>query len=161
MISKDFVGSKEVEEILEKHPSGVTSAEIDILIARRSYLTEEELNRFGLDMEGNVVTPTAEIPSDDAPVETDKGEEVPPADADAGAGGDDDSGDGASDGDGSGTDDEEVDLNKLKLTELKDLAKEQEIDLSGVKNTRADHIKAIKKAIKKAEAEAQPPQEDK
>jgi len=48
MIGENFVGKDLVLGILNKQPDAITDAEREILRARRSYLTEEEKERYGL-----------------------------------------------------------------------------------------------------------------
>lgn len=43
-----FTGGKLLQELLEKEPSGITGLEKDILKARKTYLTEEQIEKFGL-----------------------------------------------------------------------------------------------------------------
>jgi hypothetical protein len=54
-----FVGGNELQKILDKLPDAVTEGERDILRARRDYLTEEQIKRFGLEEieEGKTETP--------------------------------------------------------------------------------------------------------
>jgi hypothetical protein len=49
MLGENFVGREEVLKILAKDPSAVTDAEREILRARRSYLTDEEKERYGIE----------------------------------------------------------------------------------------------------------------
>jgi len=64
---EDFVGKDELLRILDKDPISVTPDEKDILRARITYLSKEEIKKFGLDVE--------EVP-EEAPEE--EGEEEAP-----------------------------------------------------------------------------------
>lgn len=44
-----FVGGQLLEDILKKLPDAITEEERDILRARRSYLTEQQIKDYGLD----------------------------------------------------------------------------------------------------------------
>ena len=44
-----FVGGNDLQVILDKLPDAVTEGERDILRARRDYLTEDQIKRFGLE----------------------------------------------------------------------------------------------------------------
>ena len=46
-----FTGGNALQVILDKLPDAVTKEEKDILRARRDYLTEEQIKRFGLEEE--------------------------------------------------------------------------------------------------------------
>lgn len=48
---ENFAGKQELLEILDKHPSAITEPERDILKARIVYLTEEQIEKFGLNPE--------------------------------------------------------------------------------------------------------------
>lgn len=54
-----FVGENQLKELLAKEPNALTSLEMEILRARRSYLTDEQLVKYGLN-ETNV-EPTPEV----------------------------------------------------------------------------------------------------
>ena len=43
-----FVGGNLLKGLLEKEPAALTEVEMDILRARQSYLTEEELEKYGI-----------------------------------------------------------------------------------------------------------------
>ena len=59
-----FVGGNALQAILDKLPDAVTEAERDILRARRDYLTEEQVKRFGLDEEKvEAAPPEGEAPT--------------------------------------------------------------------------------------------------
>ena len=53
-MAKKFEGEELMQEILDKDPQVVTEEERDILRARRSYLTREEIARFGLEVKEEV-----------------------------------------------------------------------------------------------------------
>ena len=46
-----FTGGNLLQAILDKQPDAITEAERDILRARRSYLTPEQIKNYGLDEE--------------------------------------------------------------------------------------------------------------
>jgi len=56
-----FAGENMMRDILAKDPAVVTEAERDILRARKTYLTREEIEKFGLDdVKAEPVAPVAE-----------------------------------------------------------------------------------------------------
>jgi hypothetical protein len=46
-----FVGGNFLQSILDKLPEAVTDEEREVLKARRAYLTDDQLERFGVDVE--------------------------------------------------------------------------------------------------------------
>lgn len=55
-----FVGGNLLQEILNKQPDAVTEEETDILRARRSYLTPEQIKNFGLEKSKKASAPEGE-----------------------------------------------------------------------------------------------------
>jgi hypothetical protein len=50
-MAEKFAGEDLLLKILEKSPDAVTDDERDVLKARRSYLTEEQIEKYGLNEE--------------------------------------------------------------------------------------------------------------
>jgi len=71
LIPFGFVGGKELKAILDKGPSGVTEDEKAILRSRITYLTEQQIEDFGLEEKSAEETPASSV--------EEGGEEVPPA----------------------------------------------------------------------------------
>lgn len=66
-----FVGGNALQAILDKLPDAITEGEREILRDRRSYLTEEQIKRFGLEekeIPKGEITPPA--PPVEPPIET-------------------------------------------------------------------------------------------
>jgi hypothetical protein len=53
-MAKKFEGEELMQEILDKDPQVVTEEERDILRARKSYLTREQIANFGLEVKEEV-----------------------------------------------------------------------------------------------------------
>ena len=64
-----FVGGNALQDILDKQPDAIAESERDILRARRSYLTDEQVERFGLD-EKQAAAEGSEGRSPNLPAET-------------------------------------------------------------------------------------------
>lgn len=61
-MAEKFAGEDLLLKILEKDPDAVTDDERDVLKARRSYLTEEQIKKFGLDEESEEEPEEPETP---------------------------------------------------------------------------------------------------